>query len=112
MEGTIDRQIRQLIDLVETKYMSTNRNHRPVDFALISQYFTLDAVSDLAFGQAFGYMERNDDLFDFIKITRSYFLISIVIAAMPELVNVLHSPIFRRFLPKEGDALGFGAFIR
>jgi hypothetical protein len=62
MEGTIDRQIRQLIDLVETKYMSTNRNHRPVDFALISQYFTLDAVSDLAFGQAFGYMERNDDL--------------------------------------------------
>ncbi|KAM5368082.1 hypothetical protein ACJZ2D_009686 [Fusarium nematophilum] len=111
MEHTINEHIAKLIDLIETKYLSTNQHYRPMDFAQKIQYFTLDVVSDLAFGQPFGYMEQDDDVFDFIKITRSFFPVTLVMANIPSLVALLHSRLFRGALPKESDKFGFGAFI-
>lgn len=111
MEHTIDQHITRLISLIEDKYLSTHGQYHPVDIARKVQYFTLDVISDLAFGQAFGYMERDDDVFDFIKITRSFFPITLVMANIPFVVTLLHSPLFRGLLPKGSDPVGFGAFI-
>lgn len=111
LERTIDAHIARLVDLIETKYISTSREYRPADFAQKIQYFTLDVISDLAFGQPFGYVEEDDDVFDFIKITRSFFPVTLVIANIPSLVSLLHSRLFRGLLPKESDKFGFGAFI-
>ncbi|KAF4954313.1 hypothetical protein FGADI_5336 [Fusarium gaditjirri] len=111
LERTIDEHIARLISLLETKYLSTDKDYRPVDFAQKIQFFTLDVISDLAFGQAFGYIEQDDDVFDFIKITKSYFPVTLVMANIPSLVSLLHSKLFSGALPKESDKLGFGAFI-
>ncbi|RTE80588.1 hypothetical protein BHE90_004925 [Fusarium euwallaceae] len=111
LERTVDAHIARLIDLIETKYLSTSREYRPADFAQKIQYFTLDVISDLAFGQPFGYVDQDDDVFDFIKITRSFFPVTLVIANIPSLVSLLHSRLFRGLLPKESDKFGFGAFI-
>ncbi|KAH7203195.1 cytochrome P450 [Fusarium oxysporum] len=111
LERTIDEHIAKLINLLETKYLSTDKDYRPVDFAQKIQFFTLDVISDLAFGQAFGYMEQDDDVFDFIKITKSYFPVTLIMANIPSLVSLLHSKLFSGALPKESDKLGFGAFI-
>ncbi|KAJ3528911.1 hypothetical protein NM208_g9996 [Fusarium decemcellulare] len=111
LERTIDHHIAKLIALLESKYLSTHDTYRPVDFAQKIQYFTLDVVSDLAFGQPFGYVEQDDDVFDFIKITRSFFPVTLVMANLPWLVSLLHSRLFRGLLPKESDRFGFGAFI-
>ena len=112
MERTVDEHIARLINLIETKYLSTHQHFRPIDFARKIQYFTLDVVSDLAFGQPFGYVEQDDDVFDFIKISRSFFPVALVMANVPSVVTLLHSRLFRGLLPKETDPLGFGAFIR
>ncbi|KAF9775282.1 hypothetical protein IL306_006650 [Fusarium sp. DS 682] len=111
LERTIDEHIAKLISLLETKYLSTDKEYHPVDFAQKIQFFTLDVISDLAFGQPFGYIEQDDDVFDFIKITKSYFPVTLVIANIPSLVSLLHSRLFSGALPKESDKLGFGAFI-
>ncbi|KAG5803877.1 hypothetical protein H9Q74_011296 [Fusarium xylarioides] len=111
LERTIDEHIAKLINLLETKYLSTNKDYRPVDFAQKIQFFTLDVISDLAFGQPFGYIEQDDDVFDFIKITKAYFPVTLFIANIPSLVSLLHSRLFSGALPKESDKLGFGAFI-
>ncbi|KAH8898627.1 cytochrome P450 [Thozetella sp. PMI_491] len=111
MERTVDAHIAVLISLLERKYLSTSQRYRPVDFAQKIQFFSLDVISDLAFGQPFGYMEQDDDVFDFIKITRSFFPVALVMANVPFVVTVLHSPLFRGLLPKASDKLGFGAFI-
>lgn len=111
MERTIDTQIAKFIELIETKYLSTAQQYRPVDFAEKTQFFTLDVISDLAFGQPFGFLEQDDDVFDFLKIGRAYFPVAIVLANIPSLVPLLHSRFFRFLLPKESDKLGFGAFI-
>lgn len=111
METTIETQIAALVELIESKYLSTAREYRPVDFAQKTQYFTLDVISHLAFGHAFGYLSKDDDVFDYIKITNSFIPIMLILANIPELARLLQSRLLRGLLPKESDKLGFGAFI-
>ncbi|KAK3385839.1 cytochrome P450 [Podospora didyma] len=111
MEGTVDGQIQKLVDLIETKYISTSKEYKPMDLAQKVQYFTLDVISDLAFGQAFGFLEQDDDVFDYIKITGFMIPVLLVLANVPSLANMFQSPLFRGLLPKESDKFGFGAFI-
>lgn len=111
MEGSIDNQIAIFIHLVETKYLSTSDNYRPMDFAEKASFFTLDVISDLAFGQAFGYLEHDRDVYDYLKITASFIPVMMVIANVPTLADLLHTRFLRGLLPSDSDKLGFGAFI-
>jgi hypothetical protein len=111
MKTTIDVQISNLVKLIKCKYLSTSKNCSPIDLAQKNLYFTLDVISDLAFGQSFGYLKEDGDVFDYIKITNSYIPVMLVLANVPLIADLLHSQFFRRFLPKESDKLGVGAFI-
>lgn len=112
MEATIETQISKLVHLIETQYLSTAKEYRPMDFSQKGQYFTLDVISDLAFGQAFGYLEQDNDVFDYIKITNTFIPIMLVLSNVPMLAQLLHCRLIRGLLPKQSDKLGFGAFIR
>jgi hypothetical protein len=111
MEGSIDSQIAQFVHLIETKYLCTSEDYRPMDFGEKASFFTLDVISELAFGQAFGYLENDADVYDYLKITKTFIPIMMVIANVPSLADLLHSRYFRGLLPSESDKLGFGAFI-
>jgi hypothetical protein len=111
MERTIDRQIAKLVQLIERKYISSGKEYRPMDLGKKGQFFTLDVISDLAFGKPFGYLEHDDDVFDYIKITDQYILAMLLMANVPWLARLTHTRLFRNLLPKETDKLGFGAFI-
>ncbi|SPO06232.1 related to pisatin demethylase (cytochrome P450) [Cephalotrichum gorgonifer] len=111
MEATIDSQIANFIDLIERKYLSTGADYRPMDLGEKGQFFTLDVISDLAFGQAFGFLEKDADPFDYVKITKAFIPFMIVLCHSPYLARLLHSPPFKGLFPKGSDKLGFGAFI-
>ncbi|KAK3685320.1 cytochrome P450 [Podospora appendiculata] len=111
MESTIEAQIAKLIELIETKYLSTAQQYRPMDLAQKCQYFTLDVISHLAFGAPFGYLVQDDDVYDYIKMTAAVIPAMLVLANVPTLANVLQSRLFRGLLPKASDKVGFGAFI-
>ena len=111
MEGSIDLLIAKLIHLIETKYISTSQSYRPIDFGEKASFFTLDVISELAFGQEFGYLDQDGDVFDYLKITKTFIPIMMVVANVPSLADLLHSPLLRGLLPSESDKLGFGAFI-
>lgn len=111
MESTIDNQIANLVELIESKYLSNQTEYRPMDLGQKGQFFTLDVISDLAFGHAFGYLEADDDVYDYIKITASFIPVMLVLGDIPFLAKLLQSPLLRGLLPKESDKLGFGAFI-
>ena len=111
MEGTIDRHVARLVGLIDRKYVSTADKYRPVDFALKTQFLTLDVISDLAFGKPFGYLEKDDDVFDYIQITTSLIPALTVLSNIPSLAHILHSRLLRDALPKATDKLGFGALI-
>lgn len=74
-------------------------------------YFTIDVVSELAFGKAFGFLETDSDVYNYIAITQKFIPIMMLAGSFPELAKILHSRLMRSFVPKESDTLGFGAFI-
>ena len=76
MNSTIDEHISRLVQRI--------------------QFSTLDVISDLAFGQPFGYIEQDYDVSDSIKITHSFFPVTLVIANIPSLIKLLH------FRPPQG----------
>jgi hypothetical protein len=111
MEGTIERNIAKFIKLIERKYISTGTEYRPMDLGAKGQYLTLDVISDLAFGEPFGYLDQDDDVYDFIKIVENYLPIMITVGTVPSLVRLYQSRLLRGLFPKDTDKLGFGAFI-
>ena len=111
MEGTVDNQVANLIYLIESKYISTSQDHVPMEFGQKSSFFTLDAISDLAFGQAFGYLDKDQDVYDFLSITRASIPFLMLIANIPILADILQMRVLRRLMPSEADKAGFGAFI-
>ncbi|KAK3997766.1 Pisatin demethylase [Cladorrhinum sp. PSN332] len=111
METTIETNITRLVHLIEKKYISTSKEYRPMDFAEKGQYFTLDVISELAFGEPLGYLERDEDPYDYLKITAASVPAMLVLSCIPTLANMIQSRFLRFLLPKETDKIGFGAFI-
>lgn len=72
------------------------------------QYLTLDVISTIAFGRTFGFMDKDGDLFDYIKTTEDSLPLMQMIALLPWLLNVLQSPLFKAFMPSAKDAVGLG----
>lgn len=94
--------------LIESKYISSGSDFRPVDFALKAQFFTLDVLSEIAFGEAFGYLTEDEDLYDYIKTTEEALPILFIANTLPLTKKILHSPMMKRFMPNDQDPMGFG----
>ena len=59
----------EFINLINRKYISDENHFRPLDFARATQLLTLDVITAIAFGKAFGYCANDKDLHDYIKTT-------------------------------------------
>lgn len=111
LERNIDNQIANLVSLIERKYISTGGGYRPMDFARIAQYFTLDVITDVAFGRAFGYVTTDSDVHEYIKMTEDAMPVIMIVSVLPWLTKVMQSRLFKNLLPSEKDKLGFGKFM-
>lgn len=88
----------------------TSGNIRPVDMTRLSQYFTLDVLSSIAFGRAFGYLDANRDLWDYISISQKFIPIFELASDFPWLQRHLFgNPIVAALLtPKDAETVGQG----
>jgi hypothetical protein len=111
-EAGVDRQITKFIELINTKYLSTDTESRPVDFALKTQYLALDVIGDISFGQPFGYLTTDRDLWRYNEINTSSLPIMNFISVLPWVAKILYTWPVREILPKEGDQIGFGRLMR
>lgn len=107
LEPKIDKNILAFIQLLR-KYAD---NNKPVDLGRRAQFFTLDVISDLAFGEPFGFLETDSDVYKYIQITEETLPSVMVTTVVPWLVKVLSSPLFKKLLPSEKDRLGFGKLM-
>ena len=107
LESSIDANVRSLIQLIE-KYVAKNE---PLDFGRKAQFFTLDVISSLAFGKAFGFLSSDSDLFEYCRTFEEQMPSIIFTTIYPWLVNVLQWPIIKSAMPSERDPIGFGKII-
>ncbi|PCD35950.1 hypothetical protein AU210_008505 [Fusarium oxysporum f. sp. radicis-cucumerinum] len=107
LEPKIDKNILSFMNLLG-QYADEKK---PVDFGRRAQFFTLDVISDLAFGEPFGFLETDSDVYKYIQITEETLPAVMVTTVIPWLVKVLSSPLFKSRLPSEKDRLGFGKLM-
>ncbi|WQF85885.1 Putative cytochrome P450 [Colletotrichum destructivum] len=107
LEAKIDQNVLRLIGLLEM-YVSRDE---PFDFGLKAQYFTLDAISDIAFGEPFGDLDTDSDVHEYIKTMEQNMPTIIMTSVLPWLLTLLSSPFFRKMMPSEEDSIGVGKIM-
>ncbi|KAH8200594.1 hypothetical protein TruAng_005246 [Truncatella angustata] len=108
----IDRQLMSFIHLIDTKYISTATEYRPVQFFRKASFFTLDVIGEVSFGDAFGFLNQDQDLYRYHEIHDESLPIMNIMGTMPWLARVLYRWPFRLLLPKEEDQVGFGRLMK
>lgn len=104
-------RVQELLDLFRTKYLSTTSQSTPFDLARKVQYFTLDVISTIGFGQAFGDIIADADLNDYIKSSEQGLAFITVSAALGLTPYLQWPPIARLLGPSDKDKSGFGRMM-
>lgn len=97
--------------MIDQQYLSTPSGFRPMDLARKMQFLTLDIITSIAFGEAFGFIDNDTDVHHYVETTEKSMPVMMAMSVLPRLTAILQSPLFRRTMPSERDHVGFGKFI-
>ncbi|CCF35303.1 cytochrome P450 86A1 [Colletotrichum higginsianum] len=108
----INEQVAGLVNLLETKYLSTDTTFKTVDLARKVQFFTLDVISALAFGNKLGYLDSDNDTFRYIETTERTVPAMLAAALMPSLIEIIQSPRLKWLMPDTKNMTGIGHVMK
>ncbi|KAK4124546.1 cytochrome P450 [Parathielavia appendiculata] len=112
MEPAVDRQIANLVRLIEDKYVvgrtGTGTSRPDFDFAQKAQFWGLDCVGDFAFGSPFGFLTRDEDVHRFVEMNDVSLKMVTVAGLVPWLNRLRTVWPLNLLVPREGDKVGFG----
>lgn len=113
LESDIDERMRDLITLIEHKYVCTDKEPaRQMDFGQKAEFFTVDVITALAFGQPFGNLTTDEDKFDYIRTVEEAMPVIMVMMWLPEVHSFLEKSSLMKWLaPSSTDKIGFGKAI-
>ncbi|KAI9869784.1 MAG: hypothetical protein M1830_005090, partial [Pleopsidium flavum] len=112
LERGIDNQVHDLVKLIERKYLSSGSVLHALDFAKLAQYFTLDVITDIAFGKAFGFLSRDEDLYGYIEMSEALIPAMNVTSVLPTLARILNSRWVKAMIaPSVKDKKGMGRLM-
>lgn len=83
LEAEVDEIIGVLIEIIEERHISTGGDLRVVDFSVLSSYYSLDVLTRIAYGRAFGWMKEDKDLYDWNKEASFLLPITVFSGAIP-----------------------------
>ncbi|KAJ0120538.1 hypothetical protein J7T55_015267 [Diaporthe amygdali] len=114
LESDIDGQIESLKNLIRTKYISsTDKIAPPLDMSKAAQYFTVDALTKIAYGDAFGYLVHDDDIAGYVKTMQEGSVFNELCTEIPWIRRIFWSkPMLQMFGPKPTDNDGIGALMK
>lgn len=113
MERSIDAQIQALIKLLDTTYTSSGSQLRPLDFARVAQFFTLDVISDIAFGEPLGFLINNEDINGYCRVAEKLLPAFEWAVALPSVNRIVRLPGVRNLvMPSASDKSGVGTIMR
>ncbi|KAI1140433.1 cytochrome P450 [Hypoxylon sp. FL0543] len=112
IEADVDDQLVGLMALIRRKYLSTDNQMRPMDFAHRIQFFTLDVITKIAYGRAFGYLATDSDVHGYIASSEVQVPVIVFLADIPWLCRLVYNEtVLRLFGPKPTDKRGPGKML-
>ena len=111
-ERDIDAQIGSLKALLRRKYLSSPAETRPVDWGYATQYFTLDVLTKVAFGNEFGCLAEDADVNGYIKTMEDFGFMTALSTEVPWIGRVVFSKTMLKLAgPKKTDPKGLGMML-
>ncbi|KJK90548.1 hypothetical protein H633G_05559 [Metarhizium anisopliae BRIP 53284] len=111
LEASIDECLTQFMHLIRSKYVSSTDNAPHMDLATKTQFFTLDVISKVGLGTAFGMLQADHDIDDYLKSSAEGLTIGNTALAMG-FSWLAHSPFIGKFIaPSPKDNSGFGKMM-
>lgn len=94
LENDIDDQLVKLIQSIRKRYISTSEKTRPLEFVKMSQYFTVDTMTQISFGKPFGCMDVDGDVNDILDTVEKIVIWGEITANVPMMQTFLSFSIF------------------
>lgn len=111
LEGSVDERLQDLLNLIRTKYISSNSHVVHMDLAKKVQYFTLDVISSVGLGKAFGMLKSDHDVDNYLQSSEEGLAIAHTSLAMG-LSWITQMPFIGKFIaPSPKDNNGFGKMM-
>ncbi|OLN81430.1 Pisatin demethylase 24 [Colletotrichum chlorophyti] len=112
LEDGVNSQIAGAVDLIRRKYISTRDELKPMDLGKVTQFLTLDTITKIAYGEEFGYLATDSDVFNYIGTTEAAIPFLQLCGEVPLLAKI----VFSRFVlgtlgPKHTDQSGLGKLM-
>ena len=98
----------ELITLIRRDYV---QKRQALDFAKLAGYFTLDILTQIAFGHALGFLVKNEDLYDYHRSSSAFYPVMELGSNHPTILAILNSRVMEGAAPKPTDKIGFGAIV-
>lgn len=95
MEAQTDDIISKLMSFFDERAASKER----IDLARKISFYTIDMISQIAFGEAFGYLDADVDLNNYVHTTEKVIPILVTSTVAPFLATIRQSRLFAMLLP-------------
>lgn len=111
LEESVNERLEDFLNLIRTKYVSSDREIIPMDLATKVQFFTLDVISSIGLGKAFGMLQRDQDVDNYLQSSEEGLTIGNNALAMG-FSWITQAPLIGRFIaPSPKDNNGFGKMM-
>lgn len=112
LEAGVDSQVANTVSLIRRKYITTGDAVRPMDLGKVVQFFTLDAITRVAYGKEFGYLATDSDVYDYIGTTEAVVPYLQLCGEVPYIQRIVFSKyVLGAFGPKHTDESGLGKLM-
>lgn len=110
LEPGVDAQVISLVRLIREKYVP---GAKLLDFGTLTSYFTMDVITKAGFGEAFGYLEKEEDLFDFLSSVRDNWQFMGITLDVPWIRDFFYSSFLLKLIgPRMTDQKGLGRLMK
>ncbi|KAK4868191.1 hypothetical protein LT330_007389 [Penicillium expansum] len=111
LEGSVDERLQDFLNLIRSKYISSDHHVVPMDLAKKVQYLTLDVISSVGLGKAFGMLQSDRDVDDYLQSTEEGLAIGNTVLGMG-FTWIAQMPFIGKFIaPSAKDNNGFGKMM-
>lgn len=110
----VDDQITHLVDVFRSRFVTRpgSSEVKHLDFAQFIRYFSLDTITKIAFGRAFGFMDYDGDMYNYTDEVENFIGLVALAADLPVLRRIFTTPILARWIAAKPTSLkGVGKLI-
>ncbi|KAL9121435.1 MAG: hypothetical protein Q9187_002005 [Circinaria calcarea] len=116
IEQIVDEHLLDWVRRIDTFWVSQPSSSKVFDIGKRIQFLTVDLITHLCLGEAFGCIESDSDKFDFLSTVQAGSVISQQLSVLLEFNSLLFYlskiPVFRRLLvPSADDKRGIGKIM-